>query len=57
MSVVPLFSSDLQIIVVDTVSTVSSPTVNKLQAPTNACRNVDAKPRISEHMEANITPD
>jgi hypothetical protein len=30
---------------------------NKLQAPTNASRNVDAKLRITEHMEASITPD
>ena len=57
MSVVTLFSPELQIIAVGTISTVSSPTVNKLQAPTNASRNADAKPRISEHMEASRTPD
>ena len=57
MSVVTLFSPELQIIAVGTVSTVSSPTVNKLQAPTNASRNADAKPRISEHIEARRTPD
>ena len=57
MSVVTLFSLELQIIAVGTVSTVSSPTVNKLQAPTNASRNADAKPRITEQMEASITPD
>jgi hypothetical protein len=32
-------------------------TNKKLQAPTNASRNVDAKLRITEHMEASITPD
>ena len=57
MSVVTLFSPELQIIAVGTISTVSGPTVNKLQAPTNASRNADAKPRISEHMEASRTPD
>ena len=57
MSVVTLFSPELQIIAVGTVSTVSNPIVNKLQAPTNASRNADAKPRISEHMEASKTPD
>ena len=57
MSVVTLFSPELQIIAVGTVSMVSGPTVNKLQAPTNASRNVDAKPRITEQMEASITPD
>jgi len=57
MSVVTLFSPELQIIAVGTVSTVSNPIVNKLQAPTNASRNTDAKPRISEHMEASKTPD
>ena len=57
MSVVTLFSPELQIIVVGTVSTISGPTVNKLQAPTNASRNVDAKPRITEQMEASRTPD
>ena len=57
MSVVTLFSPELQIIAVGTVSTVSNPIVNKLQAPTNASRNTDAKPRISEHMEASRTPD
>jgi len=57
MSVVTLFSPELQIIAVGTVSTVSSPTDNKLQTPTNASRNADAKPRISEHMKASRTPD
>ena len=56
MSVVTLFSPELQIIAVGTVSTVSGP-INKLQAPTNASRNVDAKPRITEQMEASRTPD
>jgi hypothetical protein len=40
-----------------TVLTISSPTVNKLQTPTNASRTADAKPRIIEHMEARRTPD
>ena len=57
MSVVTLFSPELQIIAVGTVSTISSPTVNKLQAPTNASRNADAKPRITDQMKASITPD
>ena len=57
MSVVTLFSLELQIIAVGTVSVVSNCTVNKLQAPTNASRNVDAKPRITEQMEASRTPD
>jgi len=57
MSVVTLFSLELQIIAVGTVSTVSGPTVNKFQAPTNASRNADTKPRITEQMEASRTPD
>ena len=57
MSVVTLFSPELQIIAVGTVSTVSNPIVNKLQAPTNASRNADAKPRITDQMKASITPD
>jgi hypothetical protein len=55
MSVVTLFSPELQIIFLGTVSNVSSPTVNKPQAPTNATRIVDVKPRITEHMDGSRT--
>ena len=57
MSVVTLLSLELQIIALGTVSNVSSPTVNKSQAPTNASRAADVKPRITEHMDASRTPD
>ena len=57
MSVVTLLSPELQIIALGTISNVSIPTVNKSQAPTNACRTADVKPRITEHMDASKTPD
>ena len=57
MSVVTLFSPELQIIALGTISNVSCPTVNKSQAPTNASRTADVKPRITEHMDASRTPD
>jgi len=57
MSVVTLLSPELRIIAVGTVSNVFSPTVNKSQAPTNASRTADVKPRITEHMDASRTPN